>query len=159
MLADALCGDREARDWLVRSMYGSSRPGHRTTRGVRWAQLTRRGIESRHMYESATELVATWAEIRGHLDGLPGDLGRRAHDAYAAYQRLRVAHGNSVRQTKAAAGTYMRGLAGVIEAEAKAAVTEYMHDVLAPLLDQALTYQPPDAPTQPDIFDLLAEVP
>lgn len=157
-LADALCGDREARTRLVQMMCGSSRVGRESDRGVRWAELTRRGIEARHMYERTAEVVATWAELRGHLDSVPGGIGHRAHAAYAEYQRLRADVGRAATQRRAAAGTCQRGLAAVIEADAYATAHEHLRDVLTPLLDRALTWTPPVIATQPDIFDLLAEV-
>ncbi|WP_102508161.1 hypothetical protein [Sanguibacter massiliensis] len=160
MLAAALLGGRESQKWLVESMYGSTRRW-RTDGLVRWATLTRHGIKSGTLDDHDGTLVATWKDIQGHVDTLPADLAQRLRDAHAEHAALCRARNNAYREEHHAVAylPWMHGrIAKLVVADAEATMFEHEQDVLAPLLDLALTYRAPVTPTQPDIFDLLAEV-
>ena len=156
-LADALCGDVHARRRLVAMVCGSGRvvDGERV-----WFQLSSRGIES-GLGREAT-LVVSWKAITGHLANLPDALEREVRTAYAEYRRLWGIYCHSLHgpwDPLTAPGSPHRGTLEVVSRDAHETAREHMRDTLEPLLDAALTFQPPATPSQPDIFDLLAEVP
>lgn len=152
MLADALCGDDDARRRLAQSVYFSS---HTRDGRLSWFQCGPRGVA----VGLEKRPVATWREIGAHLASLPADLERTVRAAYAEHRRLWsvYCHSSNDGWPTGTSDEVDALLRAAIDA-ARAASDEHLRDVLAPLLDRALTWEPPVVATQPDIFDLLAEV-
>lgn len=125
-----------------------------------WFQLSSRGIVSGWGKEQT--LAVSWKAITGHLATLPSALEHEVRAAYAEHRRLWGIYCQSLHgpwDPLTAPGSPHRGTLEVVSRDAHETAREHMRDVLIPLLDAALTYTPPVTASQPDIFDLLAEVP